>query len=71
MKLVLDIPDNKANDFIATLKNLGYVSWQTAGQIPQLQQDEVMHRLEMIENGTMKVRSWNAFEAELKSKNGI
>ena len=71
MKLVLDIPDNKANDFIATMKSLGYVSWKSPELVPQAQQDEVAHRLEMIENGTMKVRSWNAFEAELKKRNGI
>jgi hypothetical protein len=72
MKLVLDIPDGKADDFISHLQKLGYVSWKKAGQgIPHSQQNEVIHRLQMIENGTMKARSWNAFIAELDSKNGI
>ena len=71
MKLVLEIPDHKAADFISYIRSLGYVNLKTESKIPESHQEEGLHRLEMIENGTMKLRPWTAFETEVLKKNGL
>jgi hypothetical protein len=71
MKLTIEIPDQRVEEFILYIKNLGYITWNEPNEIPITQQAETKHRLEMLENGTMKTRSWKSFEEEYMKKNGI
>ena len=41
------------------IKTLNYVSVNQENAIPQWQQDEVNRRLQLIEKGKIKIRSWN------------
>ena len=71
MKLTIEIPDQRVEEFILYIKNLGYITWNEPNEIPFAQQAETKHRLEMLENGTMKTRSWKSFEEEYTKRNGI
>lgn len=60
MKITLDIQDNRFNTFLDFIKTLDYVSIKKEEDtIPQWQQDEVNKRLDLINTGEMKTRSWD------------
>lgn len=58
MKITLEIQENKFETFIKFIETLDYVSIQENSEIPEWQQKEVEMRLEQIEKGEMKTRSW-------------
>lgn len=59
MKITLDIQESRFNTFLEFIKTLDYVSVKKEDAIPQWQQEEVNRRLQLIEKGEMKTRSWN------------
>jgi hypothetical protein len=67
MKILLDLPDHKAPDFIALIKALGYVNLTQDQEISESQKYESLKRLQMLENGTMQRNSWEEFEKEINS----
>ncbi|MEQ9289806.1 MAG: addiction module protein [Cyclobacteriaceae bacterium] len=68
MKVILDIEDNKLDTFLNFIRTLDYVSIKKDEAIPQWQQDEVNKRLELIDSGKMKTRSWDEAKKEIFSK---
>lgn len=55
-QLVLNIEDDKLNTFIEFINTLDYVSVETT--ISDYQMDEVGARLQMLNDGEMKIRPW-------------
>jgi hypothetical protein len=47
---------------------LDYVSINQEDAIPQWQQDEVNRRLQLIDKGEMKTRSWNEAKKDIFKK---
>lgn len=56
-QVTLNIPDNKYQFFMELVKSLKFVKVDDS-TIPQGQQDEVARRIDMVEEGEMKTRSW-------------
>lgn len=68
-QVTLNIMDSKFKAFLDFIKTLDYVSIKKEeGTIPQWQQDEVNERLELINNGEMKIRSWNEAKKDIFKK---
>ncbi len=65
MKITLDIQDSRFDTFLSFIKTLDYVSINKEDAIPQWQQDEVNKRLQLIEKGEMKTRSWNQAKKDI------
>lgn len=65
MKITLDIQDRQFDTFLSFIKTLDYVSIHKDDAIPQWQQDEVNKRLQLIEKGEMKTRSWNEAKKDI------
>ena len=59
MRISLDIQNNRFAPFLSFIKTLDYVSISQQDLIPLWQQEEVNRRLQLIEKGEMKTRSWN------------
>jgi hypothetical protein len=55
-QLVLNIEDDKFNTFIEFINTLDYVSVETT--ISDYQMEEVDARLQMLNDGEMKIRPW-------------
>ena len=68
MKITLDIKDSRFDTFLSFIKTLDYVSINKEDVIPQWQQDEVNRRLQLIEKGEMKTRSWNEAKKDIFKK---
>lgn len=68
MKITLDIEDNRFDAFLTYIQTLDYVTINKEGVIPQWQQDEVNRRLQMINDGEMKTRSWKEAKEEIFKK---
>jgi len=65
MKITLDIQDSQFDTFLSFIKTLDYVSINKEDVVPQWQQDEVNKRLQLIEKGEMKTRSWNEAKKDI------
>lgn len=68
MKITLDIQDSRFDTFLSFIKTLDYVSINQADTIPQWQQDEVNRRLQLIDKGEMKTRSWDEAKKDIFKK---
>lgn len=68
MKITLDIQDSQFDTFLSFIQTLDYVSINKEDAIPQWQQDEVNQRLQLIEKGEMKTRSWNEANKDIFKK---
>lgn len=68
MKITLDIQDSRFDTFLSFIQTLDYVSIKKEDVIPQWQQDEVNRRLELIDKGEMKTRSWNEAKNDIFKK---
>lgn len=68
MKITLDIQDSRFDTFLAFIKTLNYVSVSKQEAIPQWQQEEVNSRLQLIEKGEMKTRSWDDAKKDIFKK---
>ena len=68
MKITLDIQDSRFDTFLSFIKTLDYVSINKEEVIPQWQHDEVNKRLELINSGEMKTRSWNEAKKDIFKK---
>lgn len=66
--LLLHIEDSKYKAFLSFVRTLDYVSVDEVQDIPQWQQDEVARRLELIESGKMKARSWDEASKDIFKK---
>ena len=64
-QLILDIEESKFKTFLSFIKTLDYVSVSEEEAIPQWQQEEVNRRLQLIEEGDMKTRSWDEAKKDI------
>jgi len=67
-KLVLNIEESKFKAFLTFIRTLDYVSVTEEEAIPQWQQEEVNKRLDLIEKGEMKARSWDEAKLDIFKK---
>lgn len=67
-KLILDIEESKFKAFLSFVKTLDYVSVSNEEPIPEWQQEEVNRRIELIEKGKMKARSWDEAKRDVFKK---
>lgn len=69
MKITLEIKDSMFKTFLAFIKTLDYVSVSTEeSTIPEWQKEEVKRRIELVEKGQMKTRSWDKAKKEVFKK---
>ncbi len=68
MKITLDIQDSRFDTFLSFIKTLDYVSINQDNEIPHWQQDEVNRRLQLIDKGEMKTRSWDEAKKDIFKK---
>ncbi|MEI7977657.1 MAG: hypothetical protein WCI53_02330 [Bacteroidota bacterium] len=62
-QLVLNIEDDKLNTFIEFIKTLDYVSVEKT--ISEYQMEEVGARLQMLNDGEMRIRPWDEVKNEV------
>ena len=62
---VLNIEDSKFKAFFSFIKTLDYVSVSKDEAVPAWQQEEVNKRMQLIESGEMKIRSWDEAKKEI------
>lgn len=67
-KLILDIEESKFKASLSFIKTLDYVSVSNEEPIPEWQQEEVNRRIELIEKGKMKARSWDEAKRDVFKK---
>ncbi|MBU2914371.1 addiction module protein [Reichenbachiella agariperforans] len=68
MKITLDIQDNRFDTFMDLIQTLDYVSINEEKSVPEWQQQEVSKRLELVNSGEMKTRSWDSAKKDLFKK---
>ncbi|PIB34203.1 hypothetical protein BFP72_01530 [Reichenbachiella sp. 5M10] len=68
MKITLDIQDNRFDTFMDLIQTLDYVSINEEKSVPEWQQQEVSKRLELVDSGEMKTRSWDSAKKDLFKK---
>jgi hypothetical protein len=67
-QITINIPDHKYQFFMELIKSLKFVKVEEPEAIPQWQQDEVSKRLDLIEKGEMKTRSWKKAKKDIFKK---
>lgn len=68
MKITIDIQESRYDAFINFIKTLDYVTINHDEVIPQWQQNEVNKRLELINRGEMRTRSWDEAKKDIFKK---
>lgn len=64
-QIILNIEESKFKAFLTFIKTLDYVSVSKQEAIPEWQQKEVSKRLQLIEKGEMKTRSWQKAKKDI------
>ena len=67
-RITLNIEEENYQAFLDFLKTLNYVSISEGYEIPESQKAEVNERLEEIEKGIMKTRSWEEAKKDIFKK---
>ena len=67
-QIILNIEESKFKAFLSFIKTLDYVSVSKEDSIPEWQQQEVNKRLQLIEKGEMKTRSWDEAKKDIFKK---
>jgi hypothetical protein len=67
-QITLNIEDSKFKAFFSFIKTLDYVSISKEETIPAWQQEEVSKRVQLIEKGEMKTRSWDEAKKDVFKK---
>lgn len=66
-QIILNIEESKFKTFLSFIKTLDYVSISD-DEAPTWQQEEVNKRLQLIEKGEMKTRSWDEAKKDIFKK---
>ena len=64
-QITLNIDETKFKAFISFIKTLDYVSVSDEIDIPIEQQQEVVRRLKLVQEGKMKTRSWSEAKQDI------
>ncbi|MFZ6053146.1 addiction module protein [Halocola ammonii] len=67
-RITLNIEEENYQAFLDFLKTLSYVSISEGYKIPESHKAEVNERLEEIEKGNMKTRSWEEAKKDIFKK---
>lgn len=65
MKVILEIEDEKLDDFISLIQSIGYAHFTEEMEIPVWQQNEVLKRLIDLEKGITSKRNWDTAKLEI------
>jgi hypothetical protein len=64
-QITLNIDETKFKAFLNFIKTLDYVAVCDETNIPLEQQEEVQRRLELVQEGKMKTRSWSEAKQDI------
>jgi hypothetical protein len=64
-QITINVPESKFKIFLDFIRGLDYVSISNENDIPLDQQLEVNRRMEAIEKGEIKLRSWEEAEKDI------
>jgi hypothetical protein len=64
-QITLNIDETKFKAFLNFIKTLDYVSVSDETNIPLEQQEEAQRRLELVQEGKMKTRSWSEAKQDI------
>lgn len=64
-QITLNIPESKFKIFLDYIRGLDYVSISNENDIPMDQQLEVNRRMDAIEKGEIRLRSWEEAEKDI------
>jgi len=64
-QITLNIPESKFKIFLDFIRGLDYVSISNENDIPLDQQLEVNRRMDAIEKGEIRLRSWEEAEKDI------
>ncbi|WP_107037450.1 addiction module protein [Brumimicrobium mesophilum] len=64
-EITLKVPDTKLNFFMELVNQLGLEIKNDEVNIPLEQQQEVQRRLELLQEGKMKTRSWSEAKQDI------
>lgn len=67
-QITLNIEESKFKAFFSFIKTLDYVSISDEEAIAEWQQEEVNKRVQLIEKGEMKTRSWEKAKEDIFKK---
>jgi|AntRauTorcE11897_2_1112592.scaffolds.fasta_scaffold29348_2 hypothetical protein len=67
-RITLNIEEENYQAFLNFLKTLNYVSISEGYEIPESHKTEVKERLEEIEKGNIKTRSWEEAKKDIFKK---
>ncbi len=67
-QITLNIPESKFKIFLDFIRGLDYVSISNENDIPLDQQLEVNRRMDAIEKGEIRLRSWEEAEKDIFKK---
>lgn len=67
-QITLNIPESKFKIFLDYIRGLDYVSISNENDIPMDQQLEVNRRMDAIEKGEVRLRSWEEAEKDIFKK---
>jgi hypothetical protein len=68
MRVTLEIENEKINDFITLIQSLDYARISEEIEIPGWQQEEVLKRLTLLEEGISSKRNWEEAKLEIFKK---
>jgi hypothetical protein len=68
MRVTLEIENEKINDFITLIQSLDYARISEENEIPDWQQEEVLKRLTLLEEGISSKRNWEEAKLEIFKK---
>lgn len=68
MRVTLEIENEKINDFITLIQSLDYARISEEIEIPNWQQEEVLKRLTLLEEGISSKRNWEEAKLEIFKK---
>jgi hypothetical protein len=68
MRVTLEIENERLNDFIALIQSLDYAHISEEIEIPDWQQEEVLKRLSLLDEGVSSKRLWEEAKLEIFKK---
>ena len=71
MQLILDLPDNKANAFIAFLKTIEFVKVKKSNddfELTQAQKEELDRRFENYKSNPSSAIEWDVVKADIEKR---
>jgi hypothetical protein len=68
MKVVMEIDDDKLEDFFSLIQSIEYAHITEPSEIPSWQKIEVLKRISDLDNGKISKRDWDSAKLEIFKK---